>query len=171
MTGRPGAAGVRIRELGPGRFDVLDAVFAGLSPTSRHHRFHSPIPALTPRVREALAAVDGRDHVAVAAFTDDGAPIGIARLIAVPDGPSELAFEVVDEWHRRGVGALLVRTVAELGRAVGHQWVAADVLAENVGAQVLFLVLFPWATVVGDGPEVRFTAALAAPGGYLSRAA
>jgi hypothetical protein len=26
-----------IRELGPGEFDVLDAVFAGLSPGSRFH--------------------------------------------------------------------------------------------------------------------------------------
>ena len=170
MTGHPGAAEVRIRELGPGRFEVLDAVLAGLSPASRYHRFHSPVPRLTPQVRQALAAVDGHDHVAVAAFTDAGRPIGLARLIAVQDGPSELAVEVVDEWQRQGVGALLVRAVAELGRAAGHQRVVADVLAENVAAQVLFLLLFPWASAVGDGPELRFTADLA-PGDHLLWAA
>jgi GNAT superfamily N-acetyltransferase len=171
MTRHADVPRVHVQELGPDRYDVLDAVLGGLSPTSRHHRFHSPIPRMTPQVREALAVVDGHDHIAVAAFTDAGEPIGIARLIAVPDGPSELAVEVVDEWQRRGVGVRLVRAVVELGRAAGHRWVVADVLAENVAAQVLFLLLFPWAAVAGDGPELRFTAALGAPGADLPRAA
>jgi hypothetical protein len=52
---------VRLRELGPGEYYVLDAVLAGLSPTSRYHRFHSGAPRLHPHVRERLAAVNGRD--------------------------------------------------------------------------------------------------------------
>lgn len=45
MTGE-----IRVRELGPGDFDVLDAVFA----TSRYHRFHAPLPRLTPGRASAL---------------------------------------------------------------------------------------------------------------------
>jgi GNAT superfamily N-acetyltransferase len=154
-------AEVRIRELGPGRFDVLDAVVEALSPTSRYRRFHTPAPRPTPQVREALAAVDGRSHIAVAAFTDDGRPVGIARLIEVAGGPSELAVEVVDGWQGRGIGARLVRSVVGRGRAAGHRAVYADVLAENVAAQALFLSVFPAAVAVPAGHEVGFAAELA----------
>jgi ribosomal protein S18 acetylase RimI-like enzyme len=159
--------GVRIRELGPGRFDVLDAVVDALSPTSRYLRFHTPAPRPTAAVREALAAVDGRSHIAVAAFAPDGRPVGIARLVAPATGPSErsagpseLAVEVADAWHRRGIGARLVRSVVERGRAAGHRAVHADVLAENVAAQALFLSVFPAAVALPTGHEVGFAAEL-----------
>jgi GNAT superfamily N-acetyltransferase len=154
---------VRIRELGPGRFDVLDAVLAALSPTSRYRRFHTSAPRPTPQVLALLAAVDGRSHIAVAAFTGSGRPVGIARIIAVPGGRSELAVEVADDWQGRGIGARLVRAVVERGRAAGHRVVHADVLAENVAAQALFLSVFPAAVAVSGGHEVGFAAELAAP--------
>jgi GNAT superfamily N-acetyltransferase len=149
---------VRLRELGPGEYEVLDAVLAGLSPTSRYQRFHSGAPRLHLQVRERLAAVDGRDHVAVAAFAGT-TPVGIARLIALGDGRAELAFEVVDAWQGRGVGRRLVRAVAECGRAAGMRTVVADVLAENVAAQLLFASVFGDVAVVEDGPELRLAAA------------
>ncbi|GAA2882847.1 hypothetical protein GCM10010472_46230 [Pseudonocardia halophobica] len=158
------SAEVRIRELGPGRYDVLDAVVEGLSPTSRYHRFHTPAPRPTPQVREALAAVDGRSHIAVAAFAPDGTPVGIARLIAVGDGQSELAVEVVDEWQGRGIGGRLVRDVVERGRAAGHRAVRAAVLAENVAAQALFFTVFPAAIALPAAHEIGFAAELARDG-------
>ncbi|GAA4704617.1 hypothetical protein GCM10023215_50420 [Pseudonocardia yuanmonensis] len=157
-------ADIRIQELGPDRFDVLDAVLDGLSPTSRYRRFHTPAPRPTPEVRAMLAAVDGRSHIAVAAFTGSGRPVGIARLIAVVGGRSELAVEVVDEWQGRGIGSRLVRAVIERGRAAGHRVVHADALAENVAAQALFLSVFPAAIAISQGHEVGFAAELAAPG-------
>jgi hypothetical protein len=48
---RPGSADlscVRIRELGPADGDVVDMVFAGLSPRSRYLRFHGPVGELPP---------------------------------------------------------------------------------------------------------------------------
>ncbi len=42
---------VTLRELGPGETDVLDAVFAGLSPHSRSLRFHGATPRMTGAVR------------------------------------------------------------------------------------------------------------------------
>lgn len=157
-----------IRELGPGEYDVLDTVMDGLSPTSRYTRFHSGVARLTPRAREQLAAVDGRRHVAVAAYAGP-APVGIARLIALGDGRAELAVEVVDAWQHRGVGGRLVRAVADLGRAAGMREVVADVLAENLAMQLLFASAFPDFTLVADGPELQLTAALA--GGYGIRRA
>jgi RimJ/RimL family protein N-acetyltransferase len=138
---------------------VLDAVVAGLSPTSRYHRFHSGVPVLTDRMRAQLAAVDGCSHIAVAAFAGD-TPIGIARIVDVGGRRGELAVEVVDAWHRQGVGTRLVQAVCALGRSAGIREVYADVLAENAAAQVLFVVNFPDPQFHQDGPEILFTATL-----------
>jgi GNAT superfamily N-acetyltransferase len=151
---------VRMRELGAGEFDVLDAVFEGLSPTSRYNRFHAAAPRLSPPVRAHLGAVDGHRHVAVAAFAGQ-APIGIARLIALDGRRAELAVEVVDAWHGRGIGTELVRAVAERGRALGHTQIVADVLADNRAAIRLLAATFPVLSSVQDGPEITFAADLA----------
>jgi GNAT superfamily N-acetyltransferase len=157
---------VTLRELVPDEHDVLDAVFAGLSPTSRLRRFHAPIPHLTEAMRAQLGAVDGHRHVAVAAFAADGVPIGIARLIGFgcgPPGRVELAVEVVDAWHRRGVGSRLVREVLARGRAAGHREVVAEVLAENVGMQMLLFAVLDDLSWVQDGPELTYTGTLGGP--------
>jgi GNAT superfamily N-acetyltransferase len=173
ITTRRGPAAVTLRELGPDEHDVLDAVFAGLSATSRHHRFHAAIRRLTGPMRAHLGAVDGHRHIAVAAFAAGGAPIGIARLIGFgcgPPGRVELAVEVVDAWHRRGVGSRLVREVLARGQAAGHREVVAEVLAENVGMQMLLFTVLSDLTWVEDGPELTFTGTLAgaAPGGVAA---
>jgi RimJ/RimL family protein N-acetyltransferase len=153
---------VTLRELGAGEYDVLDAVFDGLSADSRVLRFLGPVPELVPAVRHALAAVDGRRHLAVAAFAG-GRPIGIARLVGEGPGRAELAVEVVDDWQGRGVGSRLVRAVLDRGRAVGVTTVVADVLAENAAARRLAAALFPGLPGRADGTEVAFTADLTAP--------
>jgi GNAT superfamily N-acetyltransferase len=166
ITGHRGPAAVTLRELGPDEHDVLDVVFAGLSPTSRYRRFHAPIRRLSGSMRTHLGAVDGHRHLAVAAFAAGGAPIGIARLIGFgcgPPGRVELAVEVVDAWQRRGVGSRLVREVLARGRAAGHREVVAAVLAENFGMQMLLFAVLPDLTWVQDGPELTFTGTLAGP--------
>jgi GNAT superfamily N-acetyltransferase len=151
-----------LRELGAGDDPVLDAVFAGLSPTSRFLRFHGSMPRMSAAVRDRLAAVDGRGHLAVAAFAGT-APIGIARLIVAGPGRAELAVEVVDAWQGRGVGRRLVESVVELGRARGVHEVVAEVLAENVAVQFLLFAVLPDLVVDGDGPELTYRARLSAP--------
>ena len=99
---------MHIRELGPGDGDVVDEVFAGLSPRSRYLRFQGPVAELSAATRRSLTALDGRTHVALAAFTQ-GRPIGIVRIIDLGDGRGELAVEVVDRWQGCGVGTQLCR--------------------------------------------------------------
>jgi GNAT superfamily N-acetyltransferase len=159
---RPRPPTVTVRELGDGELDVLDAVFAGLSPRSRTLRFHGATPRLTSAVRRRLAAVDGHTHRAVAAFAPDGAPIGIARLIGIDDRDAELAIEVVDAWQGRGVGRRLLLAVAELGRAAGWSRLVADVLTENTGMRALLTAVLPIAGSVTTGPEITLTAVLRA---------
>jgi GNAT superfamily N-acetyltransferase len=149
-----------LRELGPGETDVLDAVFAGLSAHSRYLRFHGATPRMTGTVRRKLAAVEGRRHLAVAAFAPDGAPIGIARLIWLGLRDVELAIEVVDAWQGRGVGRRLLTAVASRGRVEGYTRLVAVVLAENVGVRVLLVSALPILTIETSGHEVTLTADL-----------
>ena len=44
-------ADIHLRPLRRDETEVLDRVFAGLSPQSRHTRFHSPVPRLTAFVQ------------------------------------------------------------------------------------------------------------------------
>jgi GNAT superfamily N-acetyltransferase len=136
---------ISLRPLRPDEGAVLDGVFAGLSPHSRYLRFHSPVGDLGPPVRRALLAVDGWDHVALVAVSGRGEPVGIARLIRDRLRPdqAEVAFEVVDAWHRRGVGRLLLTALAEQAERVGVQRVLARVLPENTAAFALLRSVFP----------------------------
>ena len=154
--------GVTLRELGADEFDVLDTVFAGLSEHSRYLRFHGATPRLRGTVRRKLAAVDGRRHIAVAAFGPDGAPIGIARLTSLGLRDAELAIEVVDAWQGRGIGRRLLAAVAVLGREQCYSRLVADVLTENTGMRVLLASVLPILAVETDGYETTLTADLRA---------
>jgi len=148
-----------LRELGPHDGPVLDAVFAGLSRTSRYLRFHGGVPALSPSLRAVLAAVDGRTHLAVAAFDGDE-PIGIARLVrggARPDA-ADLAVEVVDAHQGRGVGTRLVEEVLAIGAARGVRTVEADVRSTNAPMLHLLTGLLPGLTKRVSGTETHVTA-------------
>lgn len=149
-----------VRELTAGETDVLDAVFAGLSDTSRFRRFHGGTPRLAPATRAWLAAVDGDRHLAVAAFAPDGAPIGIARLVGVGPSTAELAIEVVDVWQGRGVGRALLLAVAARGRAAGYRRVTAEILTENRPMLALLRAVLPVTSTRADGPESTLEAEL-----------
>ncbi|GAA1863902.1 hypothetical protein GCM10009836_50260 [Pseudonocardia ailaonensis] len=151
--------GVRIHDLGPGRADILDTVFGGMSTTSRYRRYHSGIPALTPRTRTVLSAVDGRRHIAVVAYAGAD-PVGIARLVAIDRRQADLAVEVVDAWQHRGIGTALLRAVFTAGARAGFTEVVADVLAENSPMLRLLALLLPDHTRHPCGPEVRLIASL-----------
>ncbi|GLZ45689.1 hypothetical protein Acsp06_18740 [Actinomycetospora sp. NBRC 106375] len=157
-SGRPPT--VTLRELGPGETGVLDTVFAGLSDQSRYLRFHGATPRLTGAVRRTLAAVDGRRHIAVAAFGPDGEPVGIARLISVGLRDAELAIEVVDAWQGRGVGRRLLTAVAARGREERYSRLVADVLTENTGMRALLASVLPILSVETDGSETTLVADL-----------
>jgi len=76
-----------------------------------------------------LAVFDGLSPAWVAPV--DGRPSGIARNVGVSGDTAELAVEVVDPPHRRGLGLLLLDTVATLAQANGVRRVTATVHPEN----------------------------------------
>ncbi len=145
---------LRIRHLQPGEYGPVDAVFAGLSARSRYLRFHSGVPYLSEPSRQALVAVDGARHVALVAEVASRSgrqPVGIARFVATGPQRAEVAFEVVDAWHGRGVGRRLLTELREWAVRLDYRELTALVLPENRAALQLLHRAFPaTTTAIGD---------------------
>ena len=150
---------VSIRELGPADGDVVDVVFAGLSPRSRYLRFHGPVAELSAATRRSLTALDGRTHVALAAFAQ-GRPIGIVRIIDLGDGRGELAVEVVDRWQGCGAGSQLLQAARDRAAELGYRELVGEMLAVNAAAHAALRRVFPDMRVRRDGVELTITMAV-----------
>jgi GNAT superfamily N-acetyltransferase len=146
---------IRIRELGPGDGDVVDVVFAGLSPHSRYLRFQVPVVELSAATRHSLTALD-RTHVALAAFAQ-GRPIGIVRIIDLGDGRGELAVEVVDRWQGCGVGTQLLQAARDRAADMGYRELVGEMLVVNAAAHAALRRVFLVARVCRDGSELTIT--------------
>jgi RimJ/RimL family protein N-acetyltransferase len=131
-------------------------VFAGLSPHSRYLRFQGPIAELSTATRRSLTALDGRTHVALAAFTQ-GRPIGIVRIIDLGDGRAELAVEVVDRWQGRGVGTQLLQAARNRAADMGYRELVGEMLVVNAAAHAALRRVFRVTRVHRDGSELTIT--------------
>ena len=147
---------VRIRELGPSDGDVVDVVFAELSPRSRYLRFQYPVAELSAATRRSLTAVDGGSHVALAAFAQ-GRPVGIVRIIDLGDGRGELAVEVVDRWQGCGVGLRLLQAARDRAADMGYRELVGEVLAVNAAAHAALRRVFHVTQVRRDGSGLTIT--------------
>jgi N-acetylglutamate synthase-like GNAT family acetyltransferase len=119
--------GITVRALRNRDTNTVDAVLRRLGPESLRLRFGISI---RPRELDALARVDGRQHVLVA--YDGGRPIALAHL-SRDDDPrvAEIAVAVADDWQQAGVGTALLRELTALAAAVGITHVRAVVKLEN----------------------------------------
>ena len=125
---RGGLVAVRPRE--PGEYDALGAVFDGMSHASRYSRYLPGLGGLPSSMARALTEVDGHRHVAWLASIDDD-PVGIGRYIRTAPATAELAFEVVDQHHGRGIGTVLVDVLTTVAAVSGIQRLEAIVLPTN----------------------------------------
>ena len=107
-----------IRPLRDGESEVIAQVFDQLSRESAFLRFHSGMPCLPPTfLRRLSAVIPGTCEAYVAEL--DGLPVGVARWHRYPNEPgtADLAVEVADSVHRRGIATLLLRAVIEGSRS------------------------------------------------------
>jgi RimJ/RimL family protein N-acetyltransferase len=145
---------IRIRPLASEEADVLDQVFAGMSPASRQARYLAPLTRLTPQVRAALSAVDGDRHVAFVAEVGRGThrtPIGLARYVIDGLDRAEVAYEVVDAWQGRGIGDRLVATLVRTARERGIGELHATLAPDNDASLVLLRRHLPTLRLVREG--------------------
>jgi RimJ/RimL family protein N-acetyltransferase len=125
---------VVLRPLGRGEIGPQVAVLDRMSDESRWQRFLTAMPARLPRsAQAALAAVDGHRHVAWLASVD-GSPAGVARSVEYEPGTAEVAFEVVDAHHGRGIGSLLLEAVTTVAACHGVRRLSATVHPGNLAS-------------------------------------
>lgn len=154
---------LRIRPLGAGDREGLAGLFARMSPQSRHTRFLTPKPELSPRDLTFLTTVDHVGHEALVAVDErDGSIVGVARYVCYRDRPgvADVAFEVADELQGRGIGTLLARRLIERAYANGFELLEATTLWENRPARALLRRL-GFQARTSQGTEIGLELALA----------
>lgn len=113
----------------------LIALFNRCSPETIRYRFLRMVTELPDSLLDQLIAVDGDRHVAlvVIAQAESEQIVAVGRYSALADRPAvaEVSFLVEDALQRRGIGTILLDTLAEIARTHGITRFAADVLADN----------------------------------------
>jgi GNAT superfamily N-acetyltransferase len=151
--------GIVIRPLRNGETATVLDVFERLGAVSRRRRFGGVKPELPAAELVQLARVDATHHVLVAYADGDRRPAGIARLVR--DGATaEVAFEVVDEHHGRGIGSALASALASDARAAGIAELHATVAGDNAPAVSLLARVSRRLRATWLGGERRVVAAI-----------
>jgi RimJ/RimL family protein N-acetyltransferase len=127
---------VRVRPVIPEDKVKLAEGFERLSSESRYRRFHAGMTRLTPALLRYLTEIDYVNHFAWAAFAleEPGEPgIGVARCVRIPDEPTvaDVAVTVADDYQGRGLGTVLLETLALTALQMGIVRFRSYVLAEN----------------------------------------
>ena len=145
------ARGLRIRRLEPGDEAALADLFGRMSAESRRLRYLAVKPRLTSRELAYLTDVDHVSHEALAAVDERGRFLAVARYAELSPCTADVAVEVADEHHGRGLGAELMRRIADRARENGYLRLSATTLWENAAARALFKRLGYRATGSGGG--------------------
>jgi len=110
---------------------ALRRAFEDADPQVLRARFGGGIPPFAA-VAARLHQMDGVDRYAVAAFDTGGDVIGVAEYVRTePDTSAEVALVVAQDWQRHGIGAALLRRLAEHAIAMGITTATALVSGSN----------------------------------------
>jgi GNAT superfamily N-acetyltransferase len=146
---------VYLRPLQQDDGERLRRLFFRLSALSVYRRFMSPLPAPREEGLRRLLDVDHCQREALAALDGDEI-IAVARYARLPGSESaDIAVVVADDWQRDGLAQLLLRRLAWLAQRRGIQQFKATVLGDNTPAMRLVRGLFPasrahWDTGVAE---------------------
>ena len=129
-----------VRPIRPEDADALQRFHLRQSRQSTVFRFFAPLERLPPKDLARFTRVDHDDRVAfVTLATDEEGEriIGVARFdrdVPGPDGPSdeaEVAFNIADDHHGRGLGSVLLEHLTAAARERGIRHFTAEVLPQN----------------------------------------
>ena len=122
-----------IRPIRPEDAAQHGAFFHRLSPEDVRYRFFSAIRELSPEMTARLTQIDyDREIAFIAVRETTGDTIGVARLVAEPDGlTGEFAVIVEPDMKGKGVASRLMQRLIDWARARGMRDVVGQVLADN----------------------------------------
>ncbi|WP_454048380.1 bifunctional acetate--CoA ligase family protein/GNAT family N-acetyltransferase [Cellulomonas sp. Marseille-Q8402] len=120
-----------VRPIRPEDADALQAFHVGQSEASTFLRFFAALERLPDRDLARFTTVDHRDRVALVAVTGDDAIIGVARYDKIAPDEAEVAFNIADAHHGRGLGSVLLEHLAAAARERGVRRFTAEVLPQN----------------------------------------
>lgn len=119
-----------LRPISPEDADAVQAFHARQSPESIYFRFFAPMPRLSPGDLHRFTHVDHTDRVAFVCTVGEDI-VGIGRYDRVDDTTAEVAFNISDAHHGRGLGSVLLEHLAAAARENGVHRFVADVLPTN----------------------------------------
>jgi acyl-CoA synthetase (NDP forming)/RimJ/RimL family protein N-acetyltransferase len=119
-----------LRPILPGDADALQRFHLAQSPESVYLRFFAPMPRLSERDLHRFTNVDHVDRVAFVA-TVMGDIVGVGRYDRIDPGTAEVAFNISDAHHGRGLGSVLLEHLAAAARENGLHRFVAEVLPQN----------------------------------------
>ena len=126
---------IEIRAFRPQDRDELISTVARVGARSLYRRFFTLKQSFSEREKAFFLNVDFEKHVALVAMTEEAGQqvmVGGARYVIVQPGKAEVAFLVIDQYQGQGIGAALLRNLANLARAGGLNALVAEVLRENI---------------------------------------
>lgn len=116
---------------------AIDRTSAG----SLYRRFFSVRRYFTPQEVAFFLNVDFVSQVALVAVVEEAgreAIVGAGRYIVTQPNRAELAFAVIDQYQRLGIGKALMRHLAQIAREAGLEEVHAEVLPDNIAMLKVF---------------------------------
>ena len=125
---------VEIRALRPDDRANLLAAVRRTGAETLFRRFFVLKRAFTEKEIEFFLNIDFIAHVALVAVVEEEGRsmlVGGGRYLVVQPGKAEVAFAVVDQYQRQGIGARLMHHLAAIARNCGVRELIAEVLPDN----------------------------------------
>jgi GNAT superfamily N-acetyltransferase len=132
---------------------ALRSFLEGLCLEARRLRFFSGAADINEAARWAI--ITGADRYGLLAHDETGTIVGHAIYIQLDETRAEVAVEVADHLHGRGLGTILIERLAAIAEQRGITRLVAEVLAENRAMLDVFRDGFDARVVRHDGPEER----------------
>jgi acetyltransferase len=123
-----------VRPIRPEDAPLLARLVEELTPEDARLRFFTPLRSLDSDSLARFTQIDYDREMAFVLHKPESAQpfLGVVRLAADPDNFSaEFAIVVRSEFHRRGIGRLLMTRLIEYVRSRGISELTGDILAEN----------------------------------------
>jgi GNAT superfamily N-acetyltransferase len=144
---------VSIRPASEADEPALHAFLSGLCPQARRLRYFSG--GADMGFAAHLAASAGSGCYGLMAHDEAGVLVGHATYAQLEPTRAEVAVEIADHLHGRGLGTILIARLARVAEQRGITHFVAEVLCENRAMLDVFREGFDARVVRREGPEER----------------